>query len=338
MTLRVGMAVKKGLTLGKYAPLHSGHQYVIETALAEMDHLTVVIYHAPEQTAIPLSVRAGWIRHLYPEVTVIEAADGPRMVGNSREIQKRHEHYLLHRLDDEEFTAFYSSEFYGEHVSRVFNADNRIVDQDRNKIPVSGTLIRKNPFTCKEYIHPYVYKDLITNVVFLGAPSTGKTTLARHLARYFQTEWMPEYGRTYWKEHQVNRRLSNHQLVEIAKEHLNREDRYLKRANTFLFTDTNALTTYIFGMYYHGHISAELAEIASSVKDRYDFVLLCDMDIVYEDSWDRSGDGNRIKIQKMIIKDLKRRKIPYICVSGNLEERIHFVKSLITEKDTQKLI
>ena len=32
------MGLKKvGLTLGKFAPMHQGHQYVIETALAEMD-------------------------------------------------------------------------------------------------------------------------------------------------------------------------------------------------------------------------------------------------------------------------------------------------------------
>jgi hypothetical protein len=34
-------ALKRGLTLGKYAPLHRGHQLVIETALAEMDETLV---------------------------------------------------------------------------------------------------------------------------------------------------------------------------------------------------------------------------------------------------------------------------------------------------------
>ena len=49
-----------GLTLGKFAPLHKGHQLVIETALAEVDELTVVIYDSPEVTPVPLSVRANW--------------------------------------------------------------------------------------------------------------------------------------------------------------------------------------------------------------------------------------------------------------------------------------
>ncbi|MGF1939291.1 MAG: adenylyltransferase/cytidyltransferase family protein [Nostoc sp. ChiQUE02] len=55
------MASKCGLTLGKYAPLHKGHQFVIETALAEMDEVLVIIYDCPEVTAIPLTVRARWL-------------------------------------------------------------------------------------------------------------------------------------------------------------------------------------------------------------------------------------------------------------------------------------
>ncbi len=78
--------LKRGLTLGKYAPLHRGHQLVIETALSEMDETIVIIYHAPDSTNIPLSVRSGWIRVLYPTITVIEAWDGPTAIGYSPEL------------------------------------------------------------------------------------------------------------------------------------------------------------------------------------------------------------------------------------------------------------
>lgn len=39
-------SVTVGLARGKFAPLHRGHQHVIETALREMDHVIVVIYDA----------------------------------------------------------------------------------------------------------------------------------------------------------------------------------------------------------------------------------------------------------------------------------------------------
>ncbi len=37
------MGMKRGLTLGKYAPLHRGHQLVIETGLAETDEMVVIV-------------------------------------------------------------------------------------------------------------------------------------------------------------------------------------------------------------------------------------------------------------------------------------------------------
>jgi len=44
---------KTGVTLGKYAPFHKGHEYVISTALNEMDHVIVMIYNASDVTDIP---------------------------------------------------------------------------------------------------------------------------------------------------------------------------------------------------------------------------------------------------------------------------------------------
>ena len=61
-----------GLTLGKYAPFHKGHQLLINTALAEMDELIVLVYDAPETTSIPLNIRSNWIKKLYPQVKVLK--------------------------------------------------------------------------------------------------------------------------------------------------------------------------------------------------------------------------------------------------------------------------
>ncbi len=69
--------LRRGLTLGKYAPLHRGHQLVLDTGLSEMDEMVVIIYDSPEATAVPLAVRSRWIRALYPNVQVIEAWNGP---------------------------------------------------------------------------------------------------------------------------------------------------------------------------------------------------------------------------------------------------------------------
>lgn len=323
------MASQRGLTLGKFAPFHKGHQFLIETALSQMDEVIVIIYEARETTSVPLNIRADWVRKLYPQVQVIEAWDGPTEVGNTPEIKKKHEDYIINRLKLQGITHFYSSEFYGEHMSLALRAVNQIVDYNRKTVPISGTQIRKDTFAYREYLHPWVYRDLITNVVFLGAPSTGKTTLASRLAQEYNTVWMPEYGREYWEKHQVNRRLSLEQLVEIASEHLNREEELLYQANRYLFTDTNAITTYMFSLYYHNTAEGQLAELANRAASRYDLVFVCDVDIPYDDTWDCSGDVNRRIFQKQIVNDLILRKIPFFLVQGELEARVQYVKSVL---------
>jgi len=330
------MGNKHGLSLGKFAPLHKGHQLVIETALAEMDKVSVIIYDAPDVTTIPLNIRARWIRRLYPNVNVIEAWDGPTAVGNTPEIQRSHEQYIIERLKVSGITHFYSSEFYGQPMSIALGAINRLVDPSRKTVPISGTQIRQNLFLGREFISPLVYQDLIINIVFLGAPSTGKTTIARRMAEEYQTVWMPEYGREYWEKRQIQRRLSLEQLVEIAEGHLERENELLYQANQYLFTDTNAITTFMFSLSYHQRVHSwghkhRLVELAQQAQSRYDLIFLCDTDIPYEDTWDRSGEVNRQIFQKQILGDLLDRKIPFILLRGDLATRIAKVKNILSQ-------
>ncbi len=313
--------MKTGLTLGKVAPLHRGHQHVIETALGEMDRVIVMIYGCPETTDCPLHVRAQWIRDLYPDVHVIEAPDGPTQIGDSPEIMRTHEVYILKTLGGRTITHFYSSEFYGDHVSKALGAENRLVDPGRERFAVSGTAVRDDPYGSRQFIAPRVYRDLITNVVLLGAPSTGKTTMAQTLASAFNTVWMPEYGREYWEKHQVERRLGLEQLVDIAEGHIARENQALLDANRYLFTDTNALTTRMFSLYYHGKSLPRLDTLAALAADRYEITFVCGDDIPYDDTWDRSGEVNRAAFQEQIIDDLNQRSVPFTMLTGSIAER-----------------
>lgn len=96
---------------------------------------------------------------------------------------------------------------------------------------------------------------------------------------------MPEYGREYWEKHAVDRRLSPLQLVEIAEVHRAREDALALQARGYLFVDTNAITTFMFGVAYHGHALPRLEELAAAAETRYDLVFLCGDEIPYADTW-----------------------------------------------------
>lgn len=323
----------RGLTLGKYAPLHRGHQHVIETALKVVDELIVLIYDCPETTDVPLPVRAGWIKYLYPDVRVILGWNGPLETGPDPRIAKIQQNYVKSVIT-EPITHFFSSEFYGDHMSKALRAIDYRVDEKRKKFPISATDIRKDPFKYRDFVSDIVYHDLIKKIVFLGAESTGKTTITMALADRLKTQYTPEYGREYWMEHQVNGKLTLEQLVEIARGHLIREEflLYAKGCNRYLFVDSNALTTAMFSKFYHRKVHPELQQLATRAETRYDHVFLCGTDIPYVEDGTRSGASHRLKFQQQIIDDLKKRRIEYTVLKGNLEMRIAKVLDTIEHR------
>lgn len=320
----------RGLTLGKFAPFHRGHQLVVETALAECDELVVLVYDAPDVTTIPLPVRAGWIRRLCPGVRVVEVWDGPQAVGDDPDLMRRHEECVLRTLGGTRIDRFYSSEFYGGHMSRALGAEDRRVDPDRARMPVSATAIRADAFRHRAFVAPEVYRDLIVSVALLGAPSTGKTTLAERLAGDAGTKWMPEYGREVWEAHHVDRRLTPGQLVDIARGHVEREDALLLESDRVLFCDTNALTTRVFAHAYHGDALPELERLAAACAARYDLTFVCGDDIPYADTWDRSGEGDRDVMQRRTLAELAQRRIPYLVLRGDVGVRAATVRRVLS--------
>ena len=176
----------------------------------------------------------------------------------------------------------------------------------------------------------------IIRVAFLGAPSTGKTSLCKALAAKYQTVWMPEYGREYWMEHQQDRRLSPEQLVEIAEGHIERENRLAEQAGRFLFVDTEAIVTYHYALDYHGEAHPRLEELARKAEKRYDLFFLCAADIPYDDTWERSGKQHRATFQKRLHDDLVKRNVAFIGLHGNFEHRFAIVTAIVEKFEKMK--
>lgn len=148
-----------GFTIGKFAPLHKGHQLLIETALKEMDELYVVIYDT-DIISIDVKQRANWIKQLYPDVHIIYAYNSPQKYGLDDKSVKIQMEYLSQLIKGIPVTHFYSSELYGEKVADYLNIENRIVDLERKNIPISSTIIRKNYKENSKYIENFIYSDL----------------------------------------------------------------------------------------------------------------------------------------------------------------------------------
>ena len=149
---------KIGFTIGKFAPLHKGHQFLIETALKEMDELYVVVY---DTDLIKNSVqeRADWIKKLYPNVKIIYAFDSPTQYGLDKESVNIQMDYLSKLIKDIPVTHFYSSELYGEKVAEYLKIENRIVDKERINVPISAKIVRTDAKNNTKYLEDFVYKE-----------------------------------------------------------------------------------------------------------------------------------------------------------------------------------
>lgn len=150
---------KIGFTIGKFAPLHKGHQYLIETALKEMDKVIVVVYDT-ETIDIPTEKRANWIKELYPNVEIKYAYNPPSQYGLDEESVKIQMEYLTEILKGESPTHFYSSEKYGASVANYMNIIDRRVDNDRKKFPIRATIVRENVEANKKWIDNKVYMEI----------------------------------------------------------------------------------------------------------------------------------------------------------------------------------
>lgn len=151
--------MKIGFTIGKFAPLHKGHQYLIEKGLKEMDEFYVIVYETSVMD-IPVEQRASWIKELYPNVHILLAKNPPSQYGLDEESIKIQMDYLKKIIKDIPVTHFYNSEPYGKFVARDLQIEEVQVDRHREKYAISGTKIRKNVNENKQYIEEIVYKEL----------------------------------------------------------------------------------------------------------------------------------------------------------------------------------
>jgi len=167
-------------------------------------------------------------------------------------------------------------------------------------------------------------------VVFVGAESTGKSTLSDYLARAYGTVSVPEIGRFIWEEKQG--RLNADDYVEIAIRHREAEDAAMPQARRWLFVDTNALTTLLLGIQFRqvgNPPPAELLRCADDCRTRYAHTFVCADDIPYEEQEVRENEAWRGRIQQLVIADLEARGIPYTVVHGSIEQRAAQVQRVL---------
>ncbi|MDP4446878.1 adenylyltransferase/cytidyltransferase family protein, partial [Escherichia coli] len=60
-----------GLVVGKFAPLHCGHEKLINTALAQCEELFIISYSVPEMPDCEPEKRLTWLQVRFPQATFL---------------------------------------------------------------------------------------------------------------------------------------------------------------------------------------------------------------------------------------------------------------------------
>ena len=309
-----------GVVVGKFLPPHRGHSHLIETACAGADRVTVIVCERPDDP-VPAQVRAGMLRDLHPGTTVVvtpddipdDRGDATSKAWADRTVE------LLGRAPDVVFT----SEEYGPRYAGFLGARHVSVDPDRRRYPVSGTLVRADPYRYPEFLAPCVRAWYVRRACVLGAESTGTTTLAEDLAAHYGCRWVPEYGRAYCEQ-----RLAEEPSIEwrtgdfthIARRQLADEDEAARLGGRLLICDTDALATSVWHERYLGSPSPRVRALAAG--RRYDLYVLTGDDIPFVQDGTRDGEHLRGWMTGRFREVLAERDEPWIEVRGTPGQRL----------------
>ncbi len=304
-----------GLVIGKFYPPHRGHKLLIDAATAQSKQAVVIVCAKPTDK-IPGDLRGRWLQEIHPNARVMVIDD--RYDENDSHVWADNTIRWLGRAPD----AVFTSEEYGDPYSALMGSKHIPVDKSRERVPISGTAVRTDPYTNWDFIEPPVRGWFAKRVCVVGAESTGTTTLAKALAEQLQTVWVEEYGREY-SEMKLARNDPDWRTEEftlIAEEQARREDAAARQANRVLVCDTNAFATVLWHRRYVGSHSLAVEDIAR--RGRCDLYLLTGDDIPFVQDGLRDGEHIRHEMHRWFEAALAAQAVPWQVLRGSHEERL----------------
>jgi HTH-type transcriptional regulator, transcriptional repressor of NAD biosynthesis genes len=318
------MIKKRGIVIGKFYPPHLGHKFLIDNAEAGCDQLTILVCDSPKYK-VPASLRARWLKMIHPNCKVVIIED----IGQDDD-SKAWADYTLEFLGYKP-DVVYSSEQYGDAYAKYMNCDHMMIDNHRINVNISATQIRNDLMGNWEYLHPIVQAHYAIRVCVIGAESTGTTTLTKALAKHYNTNWVPEYGRFYSEAKLYQNIWSSEEFEFIANQQNTIEDQLALGCNKVLICDTNAMATSVWHNRYMHYYSDAVNDY--SLNRKYDLYILTGDEIPFVQDGLRDGEDIRHEMHETFLNKLRGMNNNYIHVTGDvrtrLESSIEFIDILV---------
>lgn len=316
----------RGLVIGKFMPVHAGHVALIRFAATQCDELIVSMSYKDDDS-IPGSLRFSWLNEIFKDDATIKLNLVKDDFDNESLAWPERTNLWASFLRKQygAIDVIISSEDYGPLLADHLSCKHISFDLHRKQIPVSATLIRQKPFTYWEFIPEVVRPYFVKKICFYGPESTGKSFMAEKLAAYYHTALVPEVSRELVDSNE----FTVEDIIKIGNAQTQRVLDKTKTANKILFCDSDLITTQIYSRHYLDEVPSILFELEKQIT--YDQYFLFDIDVPWVNDGLRDLGERREEMFEVFKAELEARKIPYILVKGNYEERTAFIKKELTK-------
>jgi len=161
----------------------------------------------------------------------------------------------------------------------------------------------------------------VTVIVVTGGECTGKTTLARELARRLDVPWAEEAARAVAERTPTP--LGPEHVEVIARLHVRNADEAIRRAEATgrpaVVLDQDLLSTVVYARLYYGQCPVWIEEAARA--RRADLYLLCHPDLPWSADGVRDRPAARAEIHALFAEALARAGARVVPVEGRGAER-----------------
>lgn len=278
---------KVGLIFGKFYPLHSGHIYLIEKAMSQVNELHIFLgceelrdqqlfdkSHLSKQPKV--SDRFTWLKETFKDrhnihIHVLDEA-GIQSYPNGWKDWSDRVKLILNEYKIKPTVIFTSEPQDVKNHELYFGCPAIIIDADRNFMKISATQIRENPYQNWSFIAQAAKPFFVKKVAIIGQGIFKELPI--QLANIYNTQYVSNGYINYIERELTNshnkRYLSEADYLKIAMLHVERISSAEVEANKLLFAsiDFDSLADYYQQVFDKEH------QVLNALKESYHFDLV----------------------------------------------------------------